>query len=566
MRKSVTLRCTASRRVVLRIGLVLTLAAVASACAPQKRQSRPRAVNVIPYPSEVLPGIGEFVLNEETVLAVDPDVDAGVLMAAFLWADGIRNATGFPLAMSDATQNAERPNAIILLIDEDFSESPEAYRLHSTEKSVRIVAAASNGIYYGLQTLRQMLPPQIERSRGAPGDVRWSIPAVEINDSPRFKYRGMHLDVGRHFFDVAFIKKYIDLISRYKMNYFHWHLTEDQGWRIEIRKYPRLTSVGSKRKETVLEKNFSPYKGDGIPHEGFYTQDEIREIVIYAETRFVTIIPEIEMPGHSVAAIAAYPEIACTDGPFEVSTIWGVKEDILCPGEQSFSFLRGVLSEVISLFPSEYIHIGGDEVPKIRWEESELAQRIMRENSLPDESALQSWFIRRIESFLTSRKKRLIGWDEILEGGLAPDATVMSWRGIEGGISAAKQGHDVIMTPTRYAYFDYYQGDKTAEPLAIGGFLPLDSVYAFEPVPDELNSEQAAHIIGAQGNVWTEYISTSDQVEYMAFPRAMAMAEVVWSPKKNRDYASFMQRLEQNLKHLRVLGVNFREPEQFRSD
>jgi hexosaminidase len=292
------------------------------------------------------------------------------------------------------------------------------------------------------------------------------------------------------------------------MNRFHWHLTEDQGWRIEIQKYPRLTEIGAWRKETMVEKNFDPYVGDGIPYGGFYTQDEVREIVAYAAERHVTVVPEIEMPGHSTAALAAYPELACTEGPFEVSTIWGVKEDIYCPSEETFAFLEDVLAETMELFPSEYIHIGGDEVPKRRWEESELAQEVMRREGLADEHELQSYFIRRIEAFLLAHGRRLIGWDEILEGGLAPEATVMSWRGMEGGIEAARQGHDVIMTPTSHAYFDYYQGPAEEEPLAIGGYLPLKKVYEFEPVPEELTEEEGQHILGAQGNVWTEYIKT----------------------------------------------------------
>lgn len=538
----------------------LTASFIASSCSSPSVNAGHDIVHVIPLPASIKTGTGQFILNAETVLVVDLTSDAAIQMAAFAWAEAVRNATGFPLPIVDFSDHQGGDNTISLSIEDKASDVPEGYRLAVTKTTIQITSPAANGLYYGLQTLRQLLPAQIEQTRGSPGDALWSVPVVEINDQPRFTYRGMHLDVGRHFFGVEFIKRYIDLISRYKMNYFHWHLTDDQGWRIEIKKYPLLTEIGSRRKETILEKNFSPYVGDGIPHEGFYTQEEIREIVVYAEMRFVTIIPEIEMPGHSGAAIAAYPELACTEGPFEVSTTWGVNEDILCPSEQTFAFLADVLSEVISLFPSPYIHIGADEVPVIRWQESALAQQVMRDNFLQDESKMRGWFIRRIESFLRSRNKKLIGWDDILHGGLAPEATVMSWRGMERGIEAAKMGHDVIMTPTKYAYFDYYQGEQKGEPLAIGGFLPLDSVYAFEPVPAELNAEEAAHIIGAQGNVWTEYIKTNDHVEYMAFPRALAMAEVVWSPKKSRDFDSFSLRLSANLKHLRALGVNFRLP------
>jgi hexosaminidase len=368
----------------------------------------------------------------------------------------------------------------------------------------------------------------------------------------------MHLDVSRHFFPVEFVKKFIDGLASYKMNRSHWHLTEDQGWRIEIKKYPRLTEIGAWRKETMVEKNFDPYVGDGIPYGGFYTQDEVREIVAYAAERHVTVVPEIEMPGHSTAALAAYPELACTEGPFEVSTIWGVKDDIYCPSEKTFAFLEDVLTETMELFPSEYIHIGGDEVPKRRWEESELAQEVMRREGLADEHELQSYFIRRIEAFLLSHGRRLIGWDEILEGGLAPEATVMSWRGMEGGIEAARQGHDVIMTPTDHAYFDYYQGPAEEEPLAIGGYLPLEKVYELEPVPEELTEEEGKHILGAQGNVWTEYIKTADHAEYMTFPRLLAMAEVGWTPAERKDWDDFNRRVGSHVERLDARGFNFR--------
>jgi hexosaminidase len=445
--------------------------------------------------------------------------------------------------------------SITLRLESDTDGAVERYRLTVTPSAVTISAPTHAGLFYGLQTLRQLLP-------ASPADASsdWSIPAVEIIDQPRFTYRGMHLDVGRHFFPVEFIKRYIDLMASYKMNTFHWHLTEDQGWRIEIRQYPRLTEVGSCRKETILERNFDPYVGDGIPYCGYYTQDEIRDVVAYAQSRYITVIPEIEMPGHSVAALAAYPEYACTDGPFEVSTVWGVKEDIYCPTEETFAFLEDVLTEVMELFPGTYIHIGGDEAPKTRWEESEIAQEVIRREGLADEHELQSYFIRRIERFLLANGRRLIGWDEILEGGLAPEATVMSWRGMDGGIEAAKQGHDVIMTPTSHMYFDYYQGDAEHEPLAIGGFTDLRKVYGFEPVPSELSSDEARHVLGAQGNVWTEYMKTAEHVEYMVFPRMLALAEVVWSPTDARDWDSFVRRLPPQLHWLDALDVNYRIP------
>jgi hexosaminidase len=371
----------------------------------------------------------------------------------------------------------------------------------------------------------------------------------------------MHLDVGRHYFPVDFIKRYIDLLAAYRMNVFHWHLTEDQGWRLEIQGYPRLTEVGSCRAETILEKNFRPYVGDGIEYCGHYTQDEAREIVEYARERFITVIPEIEMPGHSVAALAAYPEFACTSGPFQVATRWGVMRDIYCPKEETFGFLEDVLREVMEIFPSPYIHIGGDEAPKTAWEESPFAQEVIEREGLADEEELQSWFIRRIEAFLNENGRRLIGWDEILEGGLAPDATVMSWRGMEGGIAAAREGHDVIMTPTSHVYFDYYQGDTLQEPLAIAGFTPLEKVYDLEPLPPELSPSEARRVLGAQGNVWTEYMKTTDYVEYMVLPRLLALSEVAWSPAERRDWRGFTKRIPPHLTRLAAGGYNFRVPD-----
>jgi len=426
----------------------------------------------------------------------------------------------------------------------------EGYRIWTQPGGVVVEAPTEAGLFYGLQTVRQLL------HAGPAG----TVPRVQISDAPRFSYRGMHLDVARHFFPVAFVEQYIDLLSRYKFNTFHWHLTDDQGWRIELKGYPKLTDVGSCRRETIVGKNFNPYVGDSTPYCGYYTQAQVREVVAYAAARHVTIVPEIEMPGHSKAALAAYPELACTPGPFEVSTVWGVEEDILCPKESTFTFLEGVLTEVMALFPGPYIHIGGDEAPKARWKTSDVAQSVMQREHLKNEEELQSWFTQRIERFLSAHGRRLIGWDEILEGGLPPEATVMSWRGVSGGIAAAQQGHDVIMTPTSAAYFDYAQGDPALEPFSAGGNLPLERVYAFEPVPSVLTPEEATHILGAQGNVWTEYIATPDRVEFMVFPRMLAMSEVTWSPASARDWARFIARLPEALAALDHLGVNYRVP------
>jgi hexosaminidase len=425
--------------------------------------------------------------------------------------------------------------------------APESYRLDVTPNGAAIVAGDSAGLFYAMQTLEQL--------RNAGGPIR----SIHIEDAPRFRYRGMHLDVSRHFMPVEFVKRHIDLMSRFKFNTFHWHLTDDQGWRIPIDKYPRLTEVGGCRKETVFDR--SARTGDGTPHCGFYTKDEIRDVIAYARQRFVTIIPEIEMPGHAKAALAAYPEFACTPGPFEVRTTWGVDEDVFCPKEETFRFIEDVLTEVAALFPGPYIHIGGDEVPKTRWRASPIAQEVMRRENLADPAALQSWFIRRVERIVVARGKRMIGWDEILEGGLAPEATVMSWRGTAGGIAAARENHDVIMSPGSHLYFDALQGDAKTEPLAFGGPLPIERVYEFDPVPDSLTPDQAKHILGAQANLWTEYMKTPSHVEYMAWPRALALAEVVWSPKASRSWTSFNARLPWALRNLDRLKVNYRLPD-----
>ena len=443
----------------------------------------------------------------------------------------------------------------IRIVPADSTRGSESYTLTVAPAAVTITAPRAAGRFYALLTLQQLI--DASRAEGGPAP---SIGAVTITDAPRFAYRGLHLDVGRHFQPVAFVKRYIDLMALYKLNTFHWHLTEDQGWRIEIKKYPRLTDVGSCRRETMVARNFTPYVGDGTPHCGFYTQNEVREVVAYAAARNVTVIPEIEMPGHALAAITAYPELACTPGPFEVLTIWGVSDDILCPSERTFEFVQDVLTEVLALFPSKMIHIGGDEAPKVRWQASPLAQEIIKRERLKDEHELQSWFIRRIDTWLSARGRRLVGWDEILEGGLAPGATVMSWRGVSGGIDAARQGRDVIMTPNSALYFDYYQSDERFEPLAIGGLVTLEQVYRYEPVPDALTPLEARRILGAQGNVWTEYLKTPAAVEYMAYPRAIALAEVTWSPRAARDWGSFVRRLPNAERMLDRLRVNYRLP------
>lgn len=437
-------------------------------------------------------------------------------------------------------------NANVVITMDKISEQ-EGYILEVLKDKINIKASSGKGAFYAIQSLRQLITFNPE-----------GIPCMRIEDEPRFSYRGMHLDVGRHFFDVNFIKKYIDILAMYKFNTFHWHLTEDQGWRIEIKKYPKLQEIAAFRKETIIgHNNTNPQQFDGKRYGGFYTQEEVKDIVKYATARQITIIPEIEMPGHAQAALSAYPELGCTKGPFEAATKWGVFEDVFCPNEVTFTFLEDVLTEVMALFPSEYIHIGGDECPKTKWKESAFCQKLIKDKNLKDEHGLQSYFIQRIEKFLNSKGRQIIGWDEILEGGLAPNATVMSWRGIEGGIAAARLKHKVIMTPTDYCYFDYYQSQNATEPLGIGGDLPLSKVYSYEPIPDTLNEEEKKYILGAQGNVWTEYMKTPEHVEYMVLPRMQAMAEINWTNKESKNYDDFLSRLKHHFAWWKKLGYNF---------
>jgi hexosaminidase len=439
----------------------------------------------------------------------------------------------------------------------------EGYELSVTGRRISIRAKERAGVFYGLQTVRQLLPPEVFREAKV-DSVAWAIPAVRIMDRPRFAWRGAHLDVGRHFMPKEFVKKYIDLIALQKMNTFHWHLTEDQGWRIEIKKYPRLTQVGAWRTQTVVGHQTSrtdstTWQFDGQRHGGFYTQDDVREVVAYARDRFVNVVPEIEMPGHALAAIAAYPELGVTGQPADVGTRWGVYANILNAEPSTVSFMQDVLTEVMALFPSRFIHVGGDEADKALWKTSPRIQERIKELGLKDEHELQSWFIQQMDAFLTAHNRRLVGWDEILEGGLAPGATVMSWRGTKGGIDAARAGHDVIMAPTGNTYLDYYQSQNTAgEPLAIGGFLPIETVYAFEPVPAELEPQYRAHILGGQGQIWTEYMAGPKQVEYMAFPRLTALAEVLWTQADRKDYRDFLGRLPAHLERLSALDVAYR--------
>jgi hexosaminidase len=516
-------------------------------------------ISVIPRPESVTVGRGRFTLRPGTVIWADA-ATAGMARRFAAW---IAPATGLSLPVR--VGGTPTGNAIVLRRDARLTRlGPEGYELTVGARQVTIRGRESAGVFYGLQTVRQLLPAAVFREARV-DSVAWTMPAVRIVDRPRFPWRGAHLDVGRHFQPKEFVKKYIDLLALQKMNTFHWHLTEDQGWRLEIRKYPRLTEVGAWRTQTLVglksRGDSTTWAYDGRRHGGYYTQDDVREIVAYARDRFVNVVPEIEMPGHALAAIAAYPRLGVTGQPADVGTRWGVYANILNAEDSTVAFMEDVLTEVMALFPSTFIHIGGDEADKTLWKASPRIQERIRELGLKDEHELQSWFIRRIGGFLTRHGRRLVGWDEILEGGLAPNATVMSWRGTAGGIEAARAGHDVIMAPTSHTYLDYYQSRNTAgEPLAIGGFLPLETVYGFEPIPPELEPAQHARVLGAQGQLWTEYLPGPKQVEYMAFPRLTALAEVVWTTPERRSYTDFLARLDEHQRRLAILDVAYRPP------
>ena len=513
-------------------------------------------LNIIPQPKSITTEEGIFKLNRQTKIIYDPlfhfSFDPFVLFTTLFL-----EKSGYALQVDTEPDNHDPKIQHDILVDLDYSLGEEDYTIQVTKNNVLIRASAAQGVYYAFQTLRQIMNLDVV-NKSISERRQWFITAMYLNDGPRYAYRGLHLDVARHFQPVDFIKKYIDLLSFYKMNTFHWHLTDDQGWRIEIKKYPKLQEIAAWRDETLVG-HYSdfPVRYDGKKHGGFYTHEEIRDVVTYAKDRGVTIIPEIEMPGHAQAALAAYPELGCTPGPFQVAGTWGVFEVVFCPYEITFTFLENVLDEVISLFPSKYIHIGGDECPKNRWNESEYCQALMKKEGLKDAAELQSYFIRRIEKYVNSKGRQIIGWDEILDGGLAPNATVMSWRGKEGGIAAAKLGNDVIMTPGSPCYLDHYQADPAFEPIAIGGFNPIEKVYAFDPMPEGLSEKEQTHILGGQGNVWTEYIPTSSHVEYMAYPRAIALAEALWTPPAGKKWGHFFSRLTKHFATLDSMHVNY---------
>ena len=517
--------------------------------------------SLIPQPNELKTNAGHFAFNQSTVFYVSPELDKNSLSIIDSFAQNLNAISGFQTTSQplEGTEALPKKN-IVFKANKDIV--PEGYELSIQPDAVIIQASDRSGIFYAIQTLKQLLPTAIYGDQPT-SDAQWTLPCMEIKDAPRFGYRGLHIDVARHFFPKEEMKKILDLMALHKQNTLHWHLTDDQGWRIEIKKYPRLTEIGSIRNKTMIRKEWDNY--DTTPYGGFYTQEDIKEVVKYAEERCINIIPEVDLPGHMMAALAAYPDLGCTGGPYEVSGQWGVRDDVLCPGkEKTFTFIEDVLTEVMELFPSEYIHIGGDECPKVRWEKCPKCQARIKAEGLKAndkhkaEFFLQSYVTARVEKFLNDHGRKIIGWDEILEGELAPNATVMSWRGMDGGIEAARLKHPVIMTPNNYVYLDYYPTMNTQdEPLAIGGYNPVEKVYSLEPVPASLNKEERKYIIGAQGNLWTEYILSNEHLEYMLLPRLAALSEVQWTQPENKNWERFLGNLDHILAIYNKMGVNY---------
>lgn len=496
--------------------------------------------SIIPVPNKIYPEKGFFKLDQKTVVAASSALNSD----ANIFVGLINEMYGLKLKIYD-----EPTKINFIRLKHNPKLKADAYSLVVTSSNVEIIGG-DNGVFYALQSLLQLV------STDSLGNLR--IPCVQINDESRFQWRGMHLDVSRHFFSKEFVKKYIDYLAMYKMNTFHWHLTDDQGWRIEIKKYPKLTQVGGRRNGTLISHASSETPiMDTTNYGGFYTQDDVREIVAYAKARHITVVPEIEMPGHAKAAISAYPFLSCTGKQIEVEKTWGVFEEVFCTKDSVFDFMENVLTEVMELFPSTYIHVGGDECPKVAWKTCPICQARIKELGLKNEEELQSYFIHRIEKFLNSHHRKLIGWDEILQGGLSPHSAVMSWQGEEGGIAAAKKGNNVVMTPDSYCYLNYYQGDPANEPMAIGGYTTLEKVYSYDPTPASLNLAEQKYILGAQGNMWTEYIDSGKLLEYMLFPRLCALSEVVWSPKAVKNFVDFRTRLNKHFEMFDKRKINY---------
>lgn len=517
-------------------------------------------ISLIPYPSNLERlDQSSFELHKNSCLHFDTAIAKEEL--TYLQ-QKLQVVTGFSLPLKETTKNLKKGAIVFELIE--TQDTKEYYSLQVEKEILYIKAATGAGFFYAIQTYLQLLPMEVYTT-SLQENIDWKIPAVVIQDTPAFQWRGMHLDVARHFRSIDYVKRFIDLMALHKLNVFHWHLTEDQGWRIEIKKYPKLTQVGAWRDSTLIgHMRDKPHQFTKKRVGGFYTQKEIKEVVAYAQKRHITIVPEIEMPGHAQAAIAAYPEFGNAGVSPGVRSKWGVSKEIYNPKESTIDFLKEVLEEVIALFPGDYIHIGGDEAHKDQWEESDEVQQLLKERGLHDMHEMQSWFISKIGTYLHTKGKKLIGWDEILEGGLAENAAVMSWRGTKGAIKAAKSNHFAVMATNKYTYFDKYQSkDKANEPLSIGGHVPLAKVYSFDPIPKQLLEDEKKYILGAQAQLWSEYIVEDSHMDYMAFPRLCALSEVVWNHTEKGEYAVFLNRLKQHLKRLDVLDVNYRMPDEY---
>ncbi|MDO5977484.1 family 20 glycosylhydrolase [Flavivirga spongiicola] len=532
--------------------ITILLIIALSSCTKEKVFSE-SDIQIIPKPTELILNKGTFQFTKDTKFIIANETQKELLN---IFISKFSTVAGWNLEVLETTP---QKNYVQFLIDERLEN--ESYNLEVNTDKISIVANGNSGFIYALESIRQLLPIDIERSEMV-SDVAWIIPNLKIKDNPRFKWRGLMLDLSRHFFDKEYIKKVIDGLAMHKMNVLHLHLVDDQGWRIEIKKYPKLTTIGGWRVDQE-DKHWNAREAvkanEKGTYGGFLTQADLKELVAYAQLKNVEIVPEIEMPAHVSSAIAAYPELSCFETPIGVPSggVWPIT-DIYCAGkENTFQFLENVLLEVMDIFPSKYIHIGGDEATKTNWKTCPHCKKRMKKEGLHEVEELQSYFVKRMEKFINSKGKKLIGWDEILEGGLAPDATVMSWRGIKGGLEAAKQGHDVIMTPNSHCYFDHYQGPQNEEPLAIGGYLPLSKVYQFDPVVDTMSAEEASHVLGGQANLWAEYIPTPEHSQYMIFPRLAALAETVWSPKALRNWDDFSKRIATMFKRYDYLGINY---------
>ncbi len=504
-----------------------------------------RSSEITPKPLAITKKKENFILTQNTTLyANEKSVDD----IANFFIHKIENNTGHLL---NITKDRDHNNSIKLLKDDTLDYEKEEYHLDVSENDVVIKAKTDQGLFYGMHTFMQLLPLYKEENKNKPF-FPIKIQAVDIKDKPRFSWRGVHLDVSRHFSSVDFIKKQLDVLSIFKINKFHWHLTDDQGWRIEIKKYPKLTSIGSKRKNA-----------DGSYHEGYYTQEEIKEVVQYAKERFIDVVPEFDTPGHAIAVLSGYPELACDKSPdhYDVRNLWGVESSIFCASkETTYTFIEDVVKEMAELFPYEYYHMGGDEVPKDQWKHAPCCQKLKKQESIKDEKEIQSYFMARVENILTKYNKKMIGWDEILEGGITPTTNIMSWLGEEGGIKAANEGHDVIMTPSKYVYLNFYQGDHKVEPFAFGGYIPLEKAYNYDPLPVAIKEDKKKHILGSQGNLWTEYAKEDKTKEYLLYPRIIALAETNWTQKENKNFVDFSRRLNNTYELLDHYGINYHFP------